>query len=152
MSITGIRTLNKKAAVSETGRSRDRTLDGTSMIEKVINETFAHPVPFFDDIISPNSGLSGLRLIVHQNDTPARPLHEGIDISTGTAVSIGIVGSKSVHLPEPYSKCNDGKNDEQLFHDIKVGKLPNASEKDWKAYTQGQCRYDINIVILIIKS
>ena len=119
-------------------------LDGTNVVDKVINKSFAHPIPFFDDIISPNSGLSGLRLIAHGNDTTATPIYQGIDIPTGKAVSIGLTARKVTHLPEPYTKCSDGINDE-IFREMgrKVGKRPNIQKNDRKAYSQRECRYNI---------
>ena len=118
-------------------------LDGTNMIDKVINKTFTHPIPFFDDVISPTAGLSGLRLIVHRKDIAATPIYQGIDIPTGMAVSAGIKAKKFTHLKKPYTKCGDGNKDELLDEvERKFGKVRRAAERDWSAYSQRECRYN----------
>ncbi len=122
-------------------------LDGASVVDKVINKTFAHPIPFFNDILSPSSGLSGLRLIVHRNDTIASPFYQGIDIPHGAAVSVGLTAKKIKHLPEPYTECGETKLYGLLLNEIKrkVGKVPIIPEleKDKGAYSQKKCRYDL---------
>lgn len=121
-------------------------LIGTNMIDKVINKTFSHPIPFFDDIVSPSSGSSGLKLIVHRPETISRPLYEGINIPTGMEASIGITARKISHLPESYTKCGEKNDDAELYYEVvsKVGKLRNMpiQGREWGAYLPGRCRYN----------
>ena len=69
---------------------------------KMINPYF---IPGFDNSLKQTGGTDGIRLVIHPPETKANPLNQGVDISIGTSVVLGIAEQDTVRLEKPYGIC-----------------------------------------------
>ncbi len=82
------------------------------MIKVLSMENFTEPLPGFYDYISPDTGQSGLRLLVQDEESLLSPDTEGLDIADGVAAIVGIKAKQILHLPPPYTDCSTEDKEE----------------------------------------
>ncbi len=111
---------------------------GTNLLWKALNITIKDPQPGMHDFLSPDQGISGLRLIVlSDSDLYKLPYSDGIDIPSGVSALVGLTAKEIKHLPHPYTNCSNGISEiSHLLEDIeKLGHLQEVKPADLSGYT-----------------
>ena len=101
-------------------------------------------LPGYQNTFHTSAGSDGIHVLIHSPDLAPQPDFEGIDVSPGTATTVGITSSETKRMEYPYGNCTMVNKERQLLRIAVQEKLGYAPPEEYgmvkSAYTPMVCR------------
>ena len=117
-----------------------------TIFNAAFNYSIQPPIPGMENIMSPNTGMKGIRLIVSELGQYLQlPQDSGIDIPPRVSATIGLTAKRTRHLQAPYTDCSLINPEINLLIEVIRESLgnntPDAGDGLFKGtYSQIRCR------------